>query len=236
MSKLRDEIVALINESSPPYKDINDWVAGKYLGSKRRFLGLPTNDKRRLAKHWKKEHPDISQSELFQLIDELYQGDTFEEATFASELLNLFPEHRRDMSLDYIYKWLGMLNGWAEIDALCQSTFQASEVLPRWDEWEKLLKKLNKDEDIRRRRASLVLLRKTVDQSNDPRVAKMVFENISNVMHEKEVLITKAISWLLRSLTQNYRDDVEDFITLYEDKLPKIALRETRRKLETGRK
>lgn len=236
MSKLHDDIINLLNESSPQYKEINEWVGTKYLGTTRKFLGVKTPIKRKLAKQWKQEHTDISSHKLFSLIDELYSGKTFEEATFASELVILYPELRKNMDLNNLYIWIGKLHGWAEIDSLCQSTFHADEVLDRWGEWERLLIKLNNDEDNRRRRASLVLLRKTVSEKYDKKVSKISFNNIINLIQEEDVLITKAISWLLRSLIKNYREDVEEFISEYEEELPKIAIRETRRKLETGKK
>jgi len=87
-----------------------------------------------------------------------------------------------------------------------------------------------------RRRASLVLLTKSVRGSNDARLSKLAFKNIDLLKGEKDILITKAVSWLLRSLIKNHRVEVVDYINKNRQILPKIAIRETERKLKTGRK
>lgn len=236
MSKFKEEIVDLIKESVPPPKEINKWVGEVYLGSKRPFLGMATTKKRQLAGRWRREHQDLSYDELIDLLDSLFIGDSFEEATIASELLNQFPHHRANLELDKIYEWLGCLNGWGEIDALCQRTFPAKELLARWPEWRKFLVKLNQDSDIRRRRASVVLLCKSLKESPDPRLSELAFKNVSKLQHEREILITKAVSWVLRELIKYHKEEVATYIDNNEDKLPRIAVRETRRKLSTGKK
>jgi len=234
MRKYYSEMVASIKQIAP--KEANQWVGEKYLGTTHKYLGVGTLPKRKLAKDWKKLHTDITYEEYIKLLDLLYKGNTYEEKTVSSELLNLYPDHRHKLDLNKIYEWLGELNGWAELDILCQGSFSAEEVLERWSEWKKFLIKLNKDKDIRRRRASLVLLCKSVRGSDDIRLSELAFKNIKNVQNEKDILITKAVSWLLRNLIKYHKKEVEDYLKENEDKLPKIALRETRRKLLTGRK
>lgn len=234
MSKFYPQIVDLIKQSAPGNAPEGHGV--KYLGTTHVYYCLGTLPKRQIAKDWQKAHSAINYKEYVSLLDALYKGESYEEKTIASEILNLYPTHRQQLELQKIYEWLEHLEGWAEIDTLCQGSFPAIEVLKRWNEWEDLLEKLNKDADIKRRRASLVLLCKSARETADPRVSKLALNNISNVMEEKDILITKAVSWLLRSLIKHHRKEVEEFISQNEDRLPKIALRETRKKLSTGRK
>jgi 3-methyladenine DNA glycosylase AlkD len=49
-------------------------------------------------------------------------------------------------------------------------------------------------------------------------------------------MITKAISWVLRSLVKHHRSEVENYLDTHEESLPRIAVREVRVKLDTGRK
>jgi 3-methyladenine DNA glycosylase AlkD len=154
----------------------------------------------------------------------------------ASLLLGVYPKIRKELDPHLLDKWLSKLAGWVEIDTLCQSTFTASELLQEWDIWLLLLREFNKSSDISKRRASLVLLVKPVRESADPRLAKIAFENIDRLRFEKEILITKAISWLLRVLIKHHRTEVEAYLTKRAEDLPKIALRETHKKLDTGKK
>jgi 3-methyladenine DNA glycosylase AlkD len=75
-----------------------------------------------------------------------------------------------------------------------------------------------------------------VRDSEDARLADFAFMNIDKLKKEREILVTKAISWLLRDLIKHNRPRVETYLKENEDTLPKIALRETRTKLLTGRK
>ncbi|KKS65087.1 MAG: hypothetical protein UV33_C0013G0017, partial [Candidatus Daviesbacteria bacterium GW2011_GWA1_42_6] len=99
-----------------------------------------------------------------------------------------------------------------------------------------LLNKFVKDPDIHKRRASLVLLTKPVSHSDDPRFSDLAFENLDKLKKEKDILITKAVSWLLRDLIKYHRDRVEDYLKANKAILPKIAVREVTNKLQTGKK
>jgi 3-methyladenine DNA glycosylase AlkD len=75
-----------------------------------------------------------------------------------------------------------------------------------------------------------------VRDSDDTRLADLAFTNIDKLKKDKEILVTKAISWLLRDLIKHNRQRVETYLKENENMLPRIAFRETRAKLLTGRK
>ena len=137
------------------------------------------------------------------------EGKAYEEKTLASMLLESAGKLRKHVNPELLDGWLEHLKGWAEIDSLCQSNFTADELLSNWPTWKKLLIGFNKSKNIGKRRASLVLLCKSVRQSDDRRLADLAFCNIDRVKSEKDKLITKAVSWLLRELIKNHRDQVE---------------------------
>jgi 3-methyladenine DNA glycosylase AlkD len=66
-------------------------------------------------------------------------------------------------------------------------------------------------------------------------LATIALQNVDQLKNEKEILITKAISWVLRSMVKHHRAAVVQFLK-EESGLPAIAVRETRQVLETGRK
>src|SRR6185312_1309445 len=122
------------------------------------------------------------------------------------------------------------------VDSLCQSNFTADELLLNWPAWHRMLIALSKSKNISKRRASLVLLTGPIAHSADPRFAAVAFENISRLSGERDILITKAISWLLRSMVRYHKKEVAAFLRANAETLPAIAVRETKRKIETGRK
>ena len=207
-----------------------------YIRSGHQYYDVSVPTRRAIAKDWLRANKNISKKEFLAVLDSLYKGDSHEEKTIASQLLGYSREIREGISLKKLESWLDQLVGWAEIDSLCQNNFTADEMLGRWSEWETLIRKLAKSKNINKRRAALVLLTGPVQYSPDKRIANLSFEILDALKHEKDILITKAVSWLLRSVVTNHKPEVSQYIEENKDTLPKVALRETIRKIRTGKK
>ena len=143
---------------------------------------------------------------------------------------------RRGIGPAEVDRWLDRLVGWAEVDSLCQSVFGAGELLSDWPAWQGLIRRLARDANINKRRAALVLLTRPVRQSDDGRLSALAFESIETLKAERAIIVAKAVSWLLRSLTERHASEVRRYVDAQAASLPAVAVRETRRKLETGRK
>ena len=207
-----------------------------YSGSPHARLGVAVPDLRRLAKSWLAETRGSSTETLLSLVDSLFAGELHDEKTLAALLVGYAKAARRAASPPRVGRWLDELAGWAEIDALCQNAFQAEDFLVDWDAWGPWIRKLASDSNINKRRASLVLLNGPVKGSDDPRLADLAFANIADLQGERGILITKAVSWLLRCLIARHRSDVVRYLDANRGALPAIAVREVSAKLETGRK
>jgi len=75
-----------------------------------------------------------------------------------------------------------------------------------------------------------------VRTSSDGRFADVAFANLDRLKGEKDILISKAVSWLLRDLIKHHRTRVSDFLSINCDILPKFVVREVQNKLIFGRK
>lgn len=234
MHRLHTEILDQIKHQSPTHK--SKMMGSSYSGSSHSRFGLSVPETRALASTWAKGHKTLSFEEFSQLINSLFHGESTDEKKVASELLRFFPKHRELIPISTIETCLTQLEGWEEIDTLCHSIFTVDDVLKNWSQWQPFLDKLSHSSHISQQRASLVLLTGPVSQSEDKRLAELAFQNIDRLKSEKSILITKAISWLLRSLIRHHREHVETYLNQNESLLPKIAVREARNKLRTGRK
>jgi len=175
-------------------------------------------------------------AEVLGVIDSLFGGETHEEKTLAALMLGYAKAARAAARPADLDRWLGQVNGWAEVDALCQNVFQPEDFARDWPAWKALLEALRADANINKRRASLVLLNAPVRYSDKARYADLAFATIEALKAERPVLITKAVSWLLRSLTLRHRSGVSAYLEANAASLPAIAVRETRVKLATGTK
>lgn len=216
-------------------KKTNEWVQ-HYLGSNKPTLGIKTGEMIKMAREVTREN-NFNQKSLVELLNSLYsRATTFAEIDMAARILGVLTKTRKELDPEVLDYWLNFTYGWAETDLLCQSNFTAEEILGNWSKWEKLFKKFRRHKNIHKRRASMVLLTKSLRQSDDDRLSKLAFEQINMLKNEKEILITKAVSWLLRALVKFHKDDVAKYLEKNKDSLPKIAYREALAKVETGRK
>lgn len=207
-----------------------------YFSSGHFYFSVSVPIKRKIAKEWVKIHKDISVSEFVSLLDSLFAGASYEEKTIAGLLLGYLPNQRKEINPNKLEEWLEYLQGWAEVDSLCQSNFTAEEMILNWTVWNQMIQRFVNSTSMSKKRASLVLLTGPVAHTDNKVLAELAFKDIKKLQGEKDILITKAVSWLLRSLVKYHEEEVARFIDKNQQTLPKIAIRETKNKLVTGRK
>ena len=149
-------------------------------------------------------------------------------------LLGYMPAQRRQLSPALYDDWLEHTEGWAAVDAICYNNFSAAEILDNFPAWKTLITRLAKSDNLNKCRGAIVLLTKPAKQSADPRLRDLSFHIIDTLSEEKSILITKAVSWLLRHLTKHHAPAVRQYLATHKDKLPAIAIRETTAKLKYG--
>jgi 3-methyladenine DNA glycosylase AlkD len=207
-----------------------------YGGSGHLYYRVSVPTRRRLAKKWLAAQQALPAAEFLSVVESLFAGESHEEKTLGALLLGYCKAARSEAGPARIERWLDQLNGWAEVDTLCQNTFSADELLGDVRAWRALIERLARDANINKRRASIVLLTGPVRHSSDLRLRDLAFETVERLKRERPILITKALSWLLRSLVAQHADAVHAYLEENSESLPKIAVRETRTKLKTGRK
>lgn len=207
-----------------------------YLGNSHPRYAISVPLLRNIAKQWMSSHRDLSAAEFSVLLSSLIKGKTSTEKCMVGILLDYSTIDQRKFNPKLFNAWLNHLEGWAEVDSLCTGRYSDTEIISQWKAWKAQLIQFAKSKNIQKRRASLVLLCSPLRKIYDERLATVAFQNISQLSSENEILITKAISWVLRSMVKLYRPQVEIYIRDHQKSLPKIALRETQVKLKTGKK
>lgn len=230
------KIIKEISKIKSVYTPENIKFGQRYLGTNKPYHGFTSKQLSDLSKRIYKEN-NLSPDQIVELLNSLYQnGVSYTEIVLGPMILSLSSETLKNFDPKNLDLWLNYTCGWAENDVLCQSNFSAENILNRWTDWKKWLKEFNKSSNINKRRASLVLLTKALRQSNDSRLSKLAFENIENLKGEKDILITKAVSWLLRSLVTFHKTELLEYLDKNKESLPKIAYREALSKAITGKK
>ena len=207
-----------------------------YLGNSHPRYAINNPTMRLIAKEWTKANRHLSSDEFAAVLTSLLAGKSGTEKMMAGMLLDYSARDQRQFDAALFDGWLEELEGWAEVDTLCTGPYTVTEIPPNFATWEKLLTRFAKSDNIQKRRAALVLLCSPVSKTSDERLAKTALDLIDRLKDEKAILITKAISWLLRSMIKHHRSLVDEYVDANEDTLPRIAIRETRVKLDTGTK
>jgi 3-methyladenine DNA glycosylase AlkD len=227
-------ILKLIKEHSG--KPTQHTFLDSYLGNThpRYPINMPTL--RKLAKDWMKTHPDLSASAFSKLLSSLVKGESSTEKCVVGILLDYATPLQRKFNAKLFDTWLNHLEGWAEVDSVCTGDYTVTEIPANWKVWKEQLSKFTKSENINKRRASLVLLCSPLRNVIDQKLAVTALRNVDRLKNEKDILITKAISWVLRSMEKHHRHLLVEYLEDNKDTLPKIAMRETMIKLNTGTK
>ena len=208
----------------------------EHLGTARHWYGLTNAQRRRILLDFAAANRSLPYADWRDLIDALYHGDSYEERCAPQTLFLKYPQHRRALPLPQLDAWLACLDGWAEVDSTCQTVFHATDLLADWAGWAACLRALAADANVNKRRAALVLLTAPVTQSDDARLLSLSLELIGALQSDKDKRITKAVSWLLRKAIKHHRAAIAEYVEAHAGSLPASAVRETRRKLLTGKK
>src|SRR5262245_16560233 len=170
-----------------------------YLGNTHLRYPIHAPTMRRIAKDWMKANRSMDAKVLSEMLTSLVAGESSTEKCMAGVLLDYSTKDQRRFPPVLFDQWLDHLHGWAEVDTLCTGTYTITEIPGQWKEWKKLLAAFSKSKNINKRRASIVLLCSPLRQEENDDLVQLAFQNVSRLQSERAILITKAISWVLRS-------------------------------------
>lgn len=234
VKKFHSELLEQIKKNSGKKTKHTD--LDSYLGTThfRYPIDIPTL--RKLIREWAKAHEDISPEELTALVTSLMKAPSSTEKVTGGLLLNYLPRQRKLIDPFVLDEWLEHVEGWSEIDVVCQGHFMPKEMLENWTAWKKLIVQLSKSKDIRKRRAALVLMVTPSLNSGEEVFAALSLSLVERLKHEKDILVSKAVSWLLRCMVKHQRVALEAYLKIHKESLPKVVQREVMVKLTTGKK
>jgi 3-methyladenine DNA glycosylase AlkD len=228
------EILALIQKNSG--KGTEHTFLDSYLGTTHSRYAINAPVLRKIASGWMGAHRNLTAREFEEILTSLIQAPSSTEKVMAGILMDSATDAQRKIHPKIFDHWLDYLEGWAEVDAVCTGKFTIHHLPSEWEKWKPLLKKFAASKNIHKRRASLVLLCSPVRYCEESEMAEVALANIDKLKSEKAILITKAISWLLRSMIKLHRREVVGYLRQNKNSLPKIAVRETQKVLLTGKK
>lgn len=197
------------------------------LKTPRKVLGTRVPKLRSIARRWARENKDVSSIERRKLILSLWGGPSREEQLLSLWVLGTLesPEWR-DFAL-----LRGGLDSWEPTDHMAHLVADFVEADP--ESREHHVSDLAVSDHLWTIRLGVV----TLSQLNHRGLGKhLTLDVIDSVRHHRDPMITKAVSWALREFAANWPGPTRSYLKARGDELPAIAIRETRNKLDTGKK
>jgi 3-methyladenine DNA glycosylase AlkD len=199
------------------------------------YLGVRTPRMRELLKKWWIKIKAWSPQKLIGFAKELVDTNNFEANQVAFELLWKNKSALKQLTIDDLEHLGKNMDNWATTDSF-------SVMLSGWV-WRK---NHISDADILFwletgnrwwRRAAVIstvgMNLKSRGGTGDTRRTLMVCEK---VIHDRDDMMVKALSWALRELSKSDKTAVQDFMKKYDAQLAVRVCREVYTKLETGKK
>jgi 3-methyladenine DNA glycosylase AlkD len=199
------------------------------------FYGVGLRDLERIARSWRRDHPEAGPDEVLALADDLWSRAIREEMVTATFLVGRDRGAREGFGVRRIDRWGALLDNWETTDNLggrVTGPWAAADPASRVPVLERLAGRRN---PYLRRLALVgcVWLGRLEDSDRWwPQTSAIVLRLAS----DREASIPKAISWVLREHLRHSRDTIAMFLDERWDDLPAVARRETRTKLATGTK
>jgi len=232
MNPYHRDILKTIQSQSPA--PTQHTFVDSYLGNDHPRYPISVPMLRTIASEWMRTHPNVTGKSFTAVLTSLAKGKSSTEKCMVGIMLDYATADQRKFDPSLFDVWLNYLVGWAEVDSLCTGKYMEAEIPAQWPAWKKLILDFSKNKNINKRRASLVVFCSPLRSTKDDRLPDFAFMIIDRLKHENEILITKAISWVLRNMEKNYRKQLKAYLRKNKDSLPKIAVRETMAKLDTG--
>jgi 3-methyladenine DNA glycosylase AlkD len=197
--------------------------------------GVRVPNLRRIARDWQRAHQQVARDDLLALVEALWDGASQEERALAIELLAGHRRHIPGLMWDDFDRWRRRLDNWGLTDAL------GSSVLGPWlladpDARLSHLWTLIADEDVWSRRLALVATVPINRGRTGPAIPDLTLALIDCVKAERQLMMTKAVSWALREMIKAHPERVGDYIQENRAVLAAHVVREVNNKLRTGLK
>jgi 3-methyladenine DNA glycosylase AlkD len=211
------------------YRKGNEMTAPSGLSN----LGVRVPVLRKIAKDWLKKNKDVSDTEFLNLIQTLWKQPIFELRNLAQELLMANKKYLKQFDWKIGESWLNDVDNWAHCDVLSS---QILGFLALWDKshLKKLKSYLEKPGKWHRRSAIVSLLQLIRKKQIE---AKEVLGMIDQIKKDKDPMIQKAISWVLREMIRaGYKKEVEKYLNQNKSIFATYVVREVDNKLRTGLK
>ena len=203
--------------------------------TERPFYGARVGDLRATAAGWLRAHRDATPAEVAELADRLWTTGVREEQLVACFLLARDRAALAATDPGQVRSWTALLDNWETTDQLGMNVLGPLVALDPAARFP-LLRSMAGDRHPWTRRIALVACTRLARADDPAALWPGLAELLLGLAGDRRAALPKASSWVLRSWLGPCPGQVAAFVDRHQDRLPAVAVRETRAKLATGTK
>ena len=227
---LYDLIEALIEKGRP------EQIAfmAKVIPTSQRVFAVATPEMRKIVKAFYPEIKELEFEKYFDLVLALKATEIFECGQLSNEFIAKNKNFRRTLKICNIQQLMMGLDNWASVDS-----FATYVTGPTWIDGQICvdnIREWSSSGDVWIRRLAIVSAVILVRKSSEAWKRDITFELCLKHLHEREMIIHKAISWALRTMVPIWSEEVLGFVDSHKRLFKPFVEREVVNKVKTGKK
>jgi 3-methyladenine DNA glycosylase AlkD len=197
-------------------------ISGKrFFKEEVRLYGVKTATVNKIAKQTFREIKDLPKEEIFDLCGQLLKSGMMEESFIACNWSYQMNKQFAAEDFFIFERWVKKyVSNWATCDTLCNHT--VGTLVEMYPGCLEKVKKWTRSENRWVRRAAAVTL---IIPAKKGLFSKDIFEIADILLLDTDDLVQKGYGWMLKSLCQNFEEEVYQYVLSKRKIMPRTALR-----------
>jgi 3-methyladenine DNA glycosylase AlkD len=186
-----------------------------------KFYGVKTPLVSKISKKYWKQVRNLDKHALFDLCEELYKSDYTEEAFVVAFWLPNYIDYLNPEDLATFKRWIECyINNWAKCDGFCNHT--VGDLIQKYPAVLSEIITWAKSQNRWLRRASAVSL---IVPARKGFFLDVAFEICDTLLLDGDDLVQKGYGWLLKEESRLHQQEVFDYVSRHNNRMPRTALR-----------
>jgi len=175
----------------------------------------------KISKENFKELKTLDKTEIFELIEVIWQSGILEESIVACNWAYSLRKYYEPKDFSRFKRWIERyINNWASCDTFCNHT--VGEFVEMYPDFLLELQEFTKSENRWMRRASAVSL---IIPARKGLFLDTIFRIADNLLLDSDDLVQKGYGWMLKAASQAHQKEVFDYVMKNKEVMPRTSLR-----------
>ncbi len=218
MSDIIEKVRQQLNENAD-----NQYKKGcqRYFKSKIINYGVKNPIVHQISKESFNEIKTLPKTEIFELIETLWQSGFIEESYIASDWTNLLKKQYTADDFDLFSKWINnYVNNWASCDSFCNHPM--GELILKYPDLLPRLIEFTNSENKWMKRAAAVSL---IIPARKGLFLNEIFQIADKLLLDKDDMVQKGYGWMLKAASEAYQKEVFEYVLKNKKIMPRTSLR-----------